>query len=94
MLASSPQLKSIMLEQSSPCKVPLIMIGMNEILELSLFVFSAVPPHTRLTALCPGLPGSAGTRKVKPIWILLEQEIVSGSGISWACASLHLTPDR
>jgi len=37
--------------------------------------------HTRLTALCPGLPG---TRKVKPIWILLKQEIVSGSGISWA----------
>ena len=24
------------------------------------------------------------TRKVKPIWILLEQETVSGSGISWA----------
>jgi len=40
--------------------------------------------HTRLTALCPGLPGSASTRKVKPIWILLEQETVSGSGISWA----------
>ena len=38
--------------------------------------------------------GSAGTKWVKPIWILLEQEIVSGSGISWACASLHLTPDR
>ena len=35
-------------------------------------------------ALFPGLPGSAGTRKVKPIWILLEQETVSGSGISWA----------
>jgi len=50
--------------------------------------------HTHLTALRPGLPGSAGTRKIKPIWILLEQEIVSGSGISWACASLHLTPDR
>ena len=31
-----------------------------------------------------GLPRSAGTRKVKPIWILLEQETVSGSGISWA----------
>ena len=31
----------------------------------------------------PGLPGSAGTRKVKPIWILLKQETVSGSGISW-----------
>jgi len=40
--------------------------------------------HTRLTALCPGLPGWAGTRKVKPIWILLKQETVSGSDISWA----------
>jgi len=28
--------------------------------------------------------GWAGTRKVKPIWILLKQETVSGSGISWA----------
>ena len=40
--------------------------------------------HTRLTAFCPGLPGWAGTRKVKPIWILLKQETVSYSGISWA----------
>jgi len=40
--------------------------------------------HTRLTALFPGLPGRAGTRKVKPIWILLKQETVSGAGISWA----------
>ena len=40
--------------------------------------------HTRLTALCPGLPGWAGTRKVEPIWILQKQETVSGSGISWA----------
>jgi len=40
--------------------------------------------HKRLTALCPGLPGSPGTRKVKPIWILLKQDTVSGSGISWA----------
>jgi len=38
--------------------------------------------YTRLTALSPGLPRSAGTRKVKPIWILLKQETVSGSGIS------------
>ena len=36
------------------------------------------------TALCPGLLRWASTRKVKPIWILLEQETVSGSGISWA----------
>ena len=40
--------------------------------------------HTRLMALFPGLTRWAGTRKVKPIWILLEQETVSGSGISWA----------
>ena len=40
--------------------------------------------HTHLTALFPGSPGWAGTRKVKPIWILLKQETVSGSGISWA----------
>ena len=32
----------------------------------------------------PGLPRWAGTRKVKPIWILMNQETVSGSGISWA----------
>ena len=40
--------------------------------------------HNRLTALSLELAGSAGTRKVKPIWILLKQETVSGSGISWA----------
>ena len=40
--------------------------------------------HTCLTALCPGLPRWAGTRKVKPVWILLKQETMSGSGISCA----------
>jgi len=40
--------------------------------------------HTRLTALFPGLPRWAGTRQVKPVWILLKQETVSSSGISWA----------
>jgi len=39
--------------------------------------------HTRLTALCPRLPWWAGTWKIKPVWILLEQETVSGSRISW-----------
>jgi len=39
--------------------------------------------HTCLTALFPGLPRWVGTRKAKPIWILLKQETVSGSGISW-----------
>ena len=40
--------------------------------------------HSRLTALFPRLPRWAGTRKVKPVWILLKQETVSGNGISWA----------
>ena len=40
--------------------------------------------HTHLTALCPGLPRWAGTRKVKPIWISLKHETMSGSGIRWA----------
>ena len=40
--------------------------------------------HTHLTALFLGLFGWAGTRKVQPIWILLKQETMSGSGISWA----------
>ena len=54
--------------------------------------------HTGLTALCPGLHGWAGTRKVKTIWILLKQETVSGSGISWAicksapCSRQIITP--
>jgi len=39
---------------------------------------------THLMALYPGLPRSADTRKVKPVWILLKQETVSCSGISWA----------
>ena len=38
--------------------------------------------HTRLTALFPGLPRWADTRKVQPVWILLKQETVSS--ISWA----------
>ena len=52
--------------------------------------------HTRLTALFPWLPRWASTIKVKPIWILLKQETVSGSGISWAICksaprSRHIT---
>ena len=38
--------------------------------------------HTH-TQPCKG-PLFGTTRKVKPIWILLKQEIASGSGISWA----------
>jgi len=46
--------------------------------------YTSKKQNTRLTALFPGLPGWAGTRKVKPIWILLKQTTVSGSGINWA----------
>ena len=39
--------------------------------------------HARSVALFLELPGSAGTCKVIPVWIiLLKQETVSGSGIS------------
>jgi len=39
--------------------------------------------YTHLTAVCPGLPGWAGTRKVKPSGFYWKQEAMSGSGISW-----------
>jgi len=62
----------------------LIFHGMYQ--DLKAFVHT----HTRLTALCPGLHRWASTRKVKTIWIVLKQETVSGSGISWAiCKSAH-----
>jgi len=41
--------------------------------------------HTQpFNGLFSGTTRWAGTRKVKPIWILLKRETVSGSGISWA----------
>ena len=52
--------------------------------QANLLAYTHTHTHNRLMALSPGLPGWASTRKVKPIWILLEQETVSGSGISWA----------
>ena len=51
---------------------------------LPWFPYYNTHTHSRLTALFPGLPGWAGTRMVKPIWILLKQETVSDIGISWA----------
>ena len=39
----------------------------------SLQFYCHTHTHTRLTALCPRLPGWAGTREVQPIWILLKQ---------------------
>jgi len=64
----------------SSCTGKLLRFEINKI----LIAHTHTHTHTRLTALFPGLPGSVGTRKVKPIWILLKQETVSGNGISWA----------
>ena len=50
---------------------------------LSPFSLMHTHTHTHLTALFPGLPRLAGNKRW-PIWILLEQETVSGNGISWA----------
>ena len=63
---------------------PFIQIEHNIILPEKFYEPLYEHTHTRLTALFPGLPRWAGTRKVKPIWILLKQEKVSGIGISWA----------
>ena len=41
------------------------------------------PTHTRFMAIVRDYPGEPG-KKVKPIWILLEQETASGTRISWA----------
>jgi len=49
--------------------------------------------HTHLTALCPGLPRWASTRKVKPISILLKQQRVAVASAG-PYASLYLAPDR
>jgi len=54
----------------------------SDLAACSLPAITAVT-HTRLMALFLGLPGWASTWKVKPIWTLLNQETVSGSGISW-----------
>ena len=54
------------------------------LLKMLEILFYQTHTHTRLTSLCPRLPGWAATRKVKPISILLKQETVSGSSISWA----------
>jgi len=59
------------------------MVVSRRVLDHKVIVSCGIHTHTHtcLTALCPGQPGLASTTKIKPIWILLEQEIVSGSGI-------------
>ena len=53
------------------------------------WIYHWAPLHTCLTALFPGLPGWAGTRKVKPNRILLKQEAVASAGHMQVCTSLQ-----
>jgi len=68
----------------SDFQLPASALNTTALLSVTSHIHARTHTHTHLTALCPGLPGRARTRKVKPIWILLKQESVSGSGISWA----------
>jgi len=57
--------------------------------QTQLLQVSNTHTHPFNSPFFPRLPRWASTRKVKPIWILLKQETVSGSGISWAiCKSV------
>ena len=55
----------------------------DERIEL-VFATTHTHTHTRLTAFFRDYPGELVPERQKPIWILLKQETVSGSGISWA----------
>jgi len=57
-------------------------------------VFNMNNNNTSLTALCPGLPRWAGTRKVKTIWILLSKRQWVTVASAPTYASLHLTLHR
>ena len=60
-----------------------VLFGLTLDLEAcTLYYFCVI--HTPIYGPFPGLSRWASTRKVKPICILLKQETVSGSGISWA----------
>jgi len=49
--------------------------------------------HTPFNGPCLSYPGEPVPERLNPIWILLKQETVSGSGISWTimqvCTSLQ-----
>jgi len=72
-----PWLCSIPIHVESVCYCQLLSVA-------KMFTVLYTHTHTHLMALFLGLSESAGTRNVRPIWILLKQETVSGSGISWA----------
>ena len=46
------------------------------------------------SVICPGPPGSAGTRNVKPIWIYWSNRQWVAVASAGPYADLHLAPDR
>ena len=78
--------KLSLVQQLTVTSAQLLLLILNFTRSRSIHIMLLIQhTHTHLTALVLDypLPGWAGTRKVKPIWILLKQETVSGSGISW-----------
>jgi len=47
---------------------------------------------TCLTNYFPGQPGQASIKTVKPIGILMKQEMTGGSGISWTICKSFVAP--
>ena len=70
---------------AGPAKLPLDAVREAECsLYCECQYISSTHPHTRLTALFRDYPGEPVPEGKTNIWILLMQETVSGSGISWA----------
>ena len=70
-------------QQTRTCWQPCWPVSSTSCIGFPISVLYCKHTHTRLTILCPGLAGWAGTRKTKPMWILIKQETASGSGIDW-----------
>jgi len=60
--------------------------------DISSFNNTTYHTDTRLMTLCPGLPGWAGTRKVKPIWIYWSKRQWVAVASAGPYANLHLAP--
>jgi len=68
---------------------------LDSITQVQLTVFQDTDNNnTRLTALCPGLPGWAGNRKVKPMWIYWSKRLWVAVASAGPYANLHLTQDN
>jgi len=58
---------------------------------LQIIKCTATIPLHPFNGLFSGQPGQAGSRKAEPFWILLKQEMMGCSGISWTtCKSFAL----